>query len=82
MNYFKVQYKLKRVNATVAFYTMKGASVLSNLVDGTPFKDRTQFNVIEIFTARNFVITMSTILSNICSQLLKGPDYLEMIMEG
>lgn len=24
---------------------------------------------------------MSTILSNICSQLLKGPDYLEMIME-
>lgn len=78
MNYFKVHYKLKRVNATVAFYTMKGASVLLNLVDGTPFKDRTQFNVI----ARNFAITMSTILSNICSQLLKGPDYLEMIMEG
>lgn len=54
MNYFKVQYKLKRVNATVAFYTMKGASVLSNLVDGTPFKDKAQFNVIEIFHSKEF----------------------------
>lgn len=56
MNDFKVQYKLKRVNATVAFYTMKGASVLLNLlvVDGTPFKDRTQFNVIEIFHSKEF----------------------------
>lgn len=54
MNYFKVQYKLKRVNATVAFYTMKGASVLLNLVDGTPFKDSTQFNVIEIFHSKEF----------------------------
>lgn len=54
MNYFKVQYKLKRVNATVALYTMKGASVLLNLVDGTPFKDRTQFNDIEIFHSKEF----------------------------
>lgn len=54
MNDFKVQYKLKRVNATVAFYTMKGASVLLNLVDGTPFKDRTQFNVTEIFHSKEF----------------------------
>lgn len=41
------------------FNTMTGetnerASVLLNLVDGTPLKDRTQFNVIEMFHRKEF----------------------------
>lgn len=34
--------------------TNEGASVLLNLVDGTPLKDRTQFNVREIFRSKEF----------------------------